>query len=300
MNDASFSRLIQKRIKSIRLDNRSGAVQLTRRAALTLRLLSLRASKIPPSQFKREVFRTSISLIRAQPTMASMFNLANSVLRDLEAGSTPNELGKRLRKSCDEYIRKINESSLLIARRACGMIRKGSMVATHSFSSTVFQTLLTAHRSGKRICVICTESQPLREGVVLARELRKHDLPVTVVDDAAVFSRLLHASCVMVGADAVTLKGVVNKMGTFAIALVARCFGVPLYVLCDSSKFLPSLKNLNPTGRRTFFDLTPFVYVSRVISEDGVWNTKGLLRRLRTIRIHRSLIEFLDFPSPVA
>ncbi|MBL8197053.1 MAG: hypothetical protein JNM06_24900, partial [Blastocatellia bacterium] len=45
---------------------------------------------------------------------------------------------------------------------------------------------------------------------------------------------------VIFGADAITTEGIVNKIGTMLIALAARHFNKPCYVLADSTKFLPS------------------------------------------------------------
>ena len=47
------------------------------------------------------------------------------------------------------------------------------------------------------------------------------------------------ADLVMVGADAVTDQGVVNKAGTRLLALAAHAAGVPVYAAADSGKLSP-------------------------------------------------------------
>jgi len=47
------------------------------------------------------------------------------------------------------------------------------------------------------------------------------------------------ADVVLVGADAITEQGAVNKTGTHLLALAARAAGVPMYAVADSGKLSP-------------------------------------------------------------
>ena len=47
-----------------------------------------------------------------------------------------------------------------------------------------------------------------------------------------------HIDCVFVGADCVLENGgIVNRIGTFTIALCAKAYNKPFYVFCESLKF---------------------------------------------------------------
>ena len=76
-----------------------------------------------------------------------------------------------------------------------------------------------------RFDVICTESRPINEGVNLAAKLGGEGIRVKLVIDAAVCSILPQAQIVLIGADSLSAKGLVNKIGTLCLALAAREFG---------------------------------------------------------------------------
>ena len=90
----------------------------------------------------------------------------------------------------------------------------------------------------------------------------------------------------ILGADSIRADGgVVNKVGTFPLALAAQRAGVPLYVLAESLKIAaPStpvvLEAMDPrellpepapgvSARNPYFELTPADLVTAVISERG-------------------------------
>ena len=84
-----------------------------------------------------------------------------------------------------------------------------------------------------------------------------------------------------------TKRGVVNKIGSFALALAAREHSVPVYALADRRKFLPAatpaLKILemppeevwdappkSVTPRNVYFEVVPLELVRGVVVEDEV------------------------------
>ncbi|HKS70651.1 MAG TPA: hypothetical protein VJQ45_09530, partial [Ktedonobacterales bacterium] len=88
------------------------------------------------------------------------------------------------------------------------------------------------------------------------------------------------------GADSVLSDGrVVNKVGTYPLALAARAAGVPLYVLCETLKvaaptFALSLEQMpaeeilptpipGVTARNPYFDITPAADVAAIFTERG-------------------------------
>ena len=104
------------------------------------------------------------------------------------------------------------------------------------------------------------------------------------------------AEAVLVGADAVLADGaVVNKAGTYLLALAAQDHRLPFYVACESLKVSGehvwrapvALEEKEPEEvlpksmsgvrvRNVYFDRTPAVLVTSVITEDGVFRSEGI------------------------
>jgi len=107
------------------------------------------------------------------------------------------------------------------------------------------------------------------------------------VVDAALPLLLSQARMVWIGADAVTEQGVVNKVGSFALALAAREHSVPVYALAQRRKFLPAatgalrIAEMAPAEvwdepapgvrpRNVYFEVVPLPLVRGVVVEDAV------------------------------
>ena len=306
MKDALSDREILKRITRIRLDNRSGSVELTKKAAVILQLFSRRFGHARFSEFSLQLQRVSRALADAQPMMAGIFNLTNSVLKELEDNRGRQDYQKTVQNVSREFVRKLDLSADQIFHHALRHTRKGSVIVTHSYSSTVLHILVRAHKEGRRFEVVCTESRPMFEGVALAKKLGEHGISTTLMADAAIFSAIPRASFVLLGADAVTSDGVVNKIGTLGITVVANSYAIPTYVLCGTEKFLPSAHRLeaepskrsdelqapglaNVRVRNVYFDVSPLERITKFISEAGERTPSQVRRTIKTLSIHPSL-----------
>ncbi|GAG54283.1 unnamed protein product, partial [marine sediment metagenome] len=95
--------------------------------------------------------------------------------------------------------------------------------------------------SGKNFNIICTESRPANEGFCLAEKLGKEEIKVKLIVDSASFSLLPEIQLILVGADALSTQGLVNKIGTLGLALAAKKFKVDIHVLCIT-QFASKLK----------------------------------------------------------
>lgn len=163
---------------------------------------------------------------------------------------------------------------------------------------TALSVVFEAVRQGKRIFVYADETRPLLQGARLtAWELQRAGIPCAVLCDGAAAwlfrTRRIHA--VLVGADRVAANGdTANKIGTLGVALAARAFKVPFYVVAPRSSFDLSLPDgrsipieerdpeevLSWSGERTApmgadawnpaFDVTPSGLVSGWVTERGV------------------------------
>jgi ribose 1,5-bisphosphate isomerase len=125
-----------------------------------------------------------------------------------------------------------------IAEIGAKRIRDGMVVFTHCHSSTVTHLLRKASQDGKTFKVICTETRPVFQGRITAKEMVDLGVKTTFIVDSAARSFMKKADIVIVGADAITSEGnIINKIGTATIALLASEARVPFYVASELLKF---------------------------------------------------------------
>jgi len=201
-------------------------------------------AQLTPAQ-RRDAART---LAKAQPAMAPLRWLA----AQLGDGAEPEHLVRHL-------ILASGEASLY----ASELIQRRSVVLTHSASSTVERAL---HAAPRPFRIVVTESRPLGEGERLADRLSGEGLDVQLIPDASLCLWLPRVDLVLVGADAITPQGIVNKVGTRLLALAASDAGVPFHVVCTTDKIVDTVS----VGREDLFDLTPLSLITSVVTEEGV------------------------------
>lgn len=293
-------------IAAIAADNRYGAVQIAERAADLLLKRAAAGEPPSPDAFRQELLTTGWALIKAQPTMAPLVNLVNTVLWKVEESETPSGLRSAVAQATDEFKRQLRQHALHVAEEALALITDGATVVTLSYSTTVLNALLHAQRAGRRFSVVCAESRPVLEGRQTAETLAGYSIPVRLVTDAAAPDEVPHASVVLVGADMLSEAGLANKTGTRALATVARAVGVPFYTLCGSEKFLPrgfaALEQNDwpsdevwpdaPAGvevRNRYFDTTPLDLIAGIVTEQGTLPVAAIEAWLAATRLHPAL-----------
>ncbi|PNW72518.1 hypothetical protein CHLRE_16g687518v5 [Chlamydomonas reinhardtii] len=125
-----------------------------------------------------------------------------------------------------------------IAELGSRFIRSNCTVLTHGYSRVVLRLLQQAFSSGMQFSVIVTEGRPDGTGITMAKKLDAENIPVTLVLDSCVAYIMDRVDMVLVGADAVVENGgIINKLGTYGIALAAQAASKPFYVAAESYKF---------------------------------------------------------------
>jgi methylthioribose-1-phosphate isomerase len=193
-----------------------------------------------------------------------------------------------------------------LSRLGAELIKDGSTVLTHCNTGplatagygTALGVIRAAAAQGKKIEVIATETRPLLQGARLtAWELIQEDIPVTLITDsmAGYFMSQGKVNCVIVGADRIAANGdTANKIGTYALAVLAKENGVPFYVAAPTSTIDLSvgsgdqipIEERNPeevahiggirlapkgvTAANPAFDVTPHQYITAIITEKGI------------------------------
>ncbi|KAF4074577.1 hypothetical protein AMELA_G00240740 [Ameiurus melas] len=137
------------------------------------------------------------------------------------------------------FLKKISLSRGKVAKLCHTFIKDGAKILTHSLSRVVLKVLESAAADKKRFTVYVTESQPDSSGQHMAEKLRRLSIPVTVVLDAAVGYIMEKVDLVIVGAEGVVESGgIINKIGTYQMAVCSKAHNKPFYVVAESFKFV--------------------------------------------------------------
>lgn len=149
-----------------------------------------------------------------------------------------NSAKSRLIERAEKFGEISYKARRIIAMLSQDFIFDGCTILVHGFSRVVLEVLRTAAQSKKLFRVFCTEGRPDRTGLRLSNELAKLDVPVKLLIDSAVAYSMDEVDMVFVGADGVVESGgIINMMGTYQIALVAKSMSKPVYVAAESYKF---------------------------------------------------------------
>lgn len=227
-------------VAPLRADTVSGAAVVARTGAEVLRRAAVRTEAGSLEELRWGLGEVAMKVLDAQPSMAPLVRLLQDVLAAVEAVETLEEGRLAAASAAERFRADLDARAESVAERAVAVLPGEGMVATISSSSTVKAALVrwAGRDSGSRR-VLCFESRPMDEGRTFAEALAREEIEVTFAVDAAAYSLLPSCSLVLLGADSIGDRGVVNKIGSAALAHAAHLAGVPVYVLCDETKVLP-------------------------------------------------------------
>ena len=225
------------------------------------------------------------------------------------------ELNRLMEAVAQEFIESFREARKRIEDVGSRRILPGTRILTHCHSSAVIGVLRAARRRGVEFEVVCTETRPLYQGRITARELLDMGVKTTMIVDSAVRTFLKQVDLVLVGADAITSEGnIINKIGTSLIALAAQEARVPFYVVTELLKFDPQTIHGDyeaieeraaseiwpdaPEGlaiRNPAFEVTRRDYIHGIICEEGVISPHSILEAVR--RRYPWILESVGIPA---
>ncbi|XP_066997961.1 translation initiation factor eIF2B subunit alpha [Anabrus simplex] len=137
------------------------------------------------------------------------------------------------------FLKKLMEARGKVAKLASPFIIDGSRILTHSKSRNVLEAMKEAAKAHKRFEVYVTTSCPDSSGIEMCKQLEKANISCTLILDSAIGYVMEQVDLVMVGAEGVVESGgIVNKVGSYTVALCAREMKKPFYVLTESFKFV--------------------------------------------------------------
>jgi ribose 1,5-bisphosphate isomerase len=192
------------------------------------------------------------------------------------------ELADKKRKS--EILAHFSVSQEKINKLVFPLIKENSRIFTHCHSTNVVRALIYAKNHGKKFKVYNTETRPLYQGRLTAKELSDAGIKVTNFVDSAANIAIKQVDMVFLGADALLKNQVINKVGSGMIAQLAFDNNVPLYIVADSWKY--SHKNVkieqrnfrevwdpkkNPIHiKNPAFEAIPVKFIKAIVSELGI------------------------------
>ncbi len=279
---------IQTRIRAVAEDRTSGASALARHC---LQIGADSALYFPakdtPSLIETLAAQAA-EMAASRPSMAPVHQLLSRWRREVEGlHSLDLDTARRRAANAAAVIASLSHDAVRrLAQHARELIGDGQCIITHSLSSTLEEVFSGLRERGIR--VIVSESRPLFEGRRLAKKLSGWGFDTTLITDAEMGLFVAEANVVLVGADSLLEDGsVVNKVGTYLLAVAARDRSVPFYVCCESFKQRSpdmgalELEEMSPAElgaadltkvnvRNVYFDITPRRFITGWVNEEGV------------------------------
>jgi methylthioribose-1-phosphate isomerase len=198
------------------------------------------------------------------------------------------------------------ETNKRIAEQGAGLLKDGDTILHHCNTGmlatvdygTALGVIRLAHEQGKKIHVLLDETRPRLQGARLsAWECEQLGIPYDIIPDTAAgyYMRRGEVDYVLFGADRVAANGdVVNKIGSYQIAVLARENRIPCYSVFPTSTVdlakatgddVP-IEERDPAevrapygceivpetykARNPAFDVTPQKYLAGLITEMGI------------------------------
>ncbi len=202
---------------------------------------------------------------------------------------------KRSLKTIDMLLKRLDDATEKIAKTGSKLIKNNYIIMTHCHSGEAMSVIKRAWKSGKKISVIATQTEPLEQGIRTVKELAAAKIPVTLIADNAVNYFMKDVDMVLVGADALRKEGVVNKIGTSMLALSAKHHKKPFYVATNMlkldrrKKFIIEERPANEIYRsindvkirNPAFDTTSWKLVMYVMTEKGAKRPEVILKMIK-------------------
>lgn len=242
--------LIPQQIKYIPIKNATQAVRVIRdmktRAfgqllvVLNTFLLCIRHKSWSDAELLGLIQKTAMDLNASRPTFPFAEVTGMVVFWSLQAKEANQDIAKAIEKNIQGYLMGIRLRRLERVQKIASILKDGDSVLTHcNVSGELAMASSIAQTQGKKIQFFASETRPYLQGAKLtAWELRKVGAKVILVADNAVGSLMADqlVNKVIVGSDRNCANGdFANKIGTYQLAVLAKEFGIPFYVLTQPS-----------------------------------------------------------------
>jgi len=297
-----------------------GAPAIGVAAAMGIALGTLQISTTSAENLKAEFYRICDCFSQTRPTARNLFWAIERMKRcfekalasDMAVHSPAQEdqgafSHEKIRQILIAEAIRIGEEDIAINRRmglnGRSLIKDGDHILTHCNAGalatagygTALGVIRAAREEGKNIHVFVDETRPVLQGARLtAWELMKEGIPATLIADnmAGFLMQQGKVNLVITGADRIAANGdTANKIGTYALAVLAKENHIPFYIAAPLSTIDLSIKTGDdipieerdseevtlfrgvrtaPMGIQVYnpaFDITPNRYITAIITE---------------------------------
>ncbi len=218
-------------------------------AGYCLAALAQQRKGMPPDRFRAELHRLSTRLNASRPTAVNLsWALGRLGKRAHSMGdAAPAAVAAALQEEALAIHREDIAMCKSISEHGLTLLQDGAGVLTHcnagplatSQYGTALGPLLLGTQRGMRFRVFADETRPLLQGARLtAYELDRAGVDVTLICDnmASIVMKNGWVDACFVGCDRVAANGdAANKIGTSGVAILAKHYGIPFYVLGPTS-----------------------------------------------------------------
>ncbi len=194
---------------------------------------------------QRRIEETAAALNASRPTFP--FSEVTSIVVGWAKQALAQNLDFKnfLTKNIQGFLMGIRMKRLKRVEQIADVIKEKDSVLTHcNVSGELAMASQICREQNKDLHFFATETRPYFQGAKLTCwELQRAGAKVTLIADNAVGSLMADGliDCVIIGSDrSCANKDVANKIGSYQIAVLAKEFGIPLYVLTQPSNKIPT------------------------------------------------------------
>lgn len=172
----------------------------------------------------------------ARPTAVNLSWATARIVNAFNNGKSPIDEAVSIHNEDIEMCRKISEYGLSLLKDGDGILThcNAGELATSKYG-TGLGPLILGKEKGYNFHVFSDETRPLLQGARLTSyELERAGIDVTLICDnmASLVMKKGLINTVLVGCDRVAANGdTANKIGTSGVAILAKHYGIPFYVL---------------------------------------------------------------------
>jgi methylthioribose-1-phosphate isomerase len=272
--------------------------------------LAARASRASASDGLLADVETAVKgLAATRPTAVNLFWALERMRRVAEGarGLAPEDVRARLLAEAHAIREEDLAANQAMGAHGAALVPPHARILTHCNAGalatagygTALGVIRAAHARGRVARVWVDETRPVMQGSRLtAWELVREGIPHRLIADVAAASLMARGEVdlIVTGADRIARNGdTANKIGTYALAVLARHHGVPFYVAAPFSTIDPTLpsgdripieerdpaevrrvgaQQTAPSESPVFnpaFDVTPASLIAAIITERGVF-----------------------------
>jgi len=299
---------VEKTAKGIEDMTVRGAPAIGVTAAYGVAVGALKCRAQSPSKFQKDVLKAISRLRKTRPTAVNLFWALDRMERKSRAisGLSVKEQKKQLEQEAVHIHREDQVLCAKLGKNGSSLLAKCRNVLTHCNTGalaaggegTALAGILWAARKNKKLHVWVDETRPYLQGARLtAYEVAKARIPFHLITDnmSAFLMKQGKVDAIIVGADRIVANGdTANKIGTYALAVLAKAHHIPFYIAAPTTTLdltkktgaeivieqRSSLEVTHPQGipiakadypvYNPAFDVTPGELIRAIVLETGI------------------------------